>query len=386
MDQNSTAYWAKKWSEWWDSRPDKSKKPGRYPKDLKEGYLNAYKQELANGKKSTKISLGGRTASIELRGSGPGDNLKVVYDDTRTVKGGKRRAASKGGAYTFEEMFEYHKKLFPDAPDEDIAVLTHRHLQVNKEELRRLGLIKGETIIREHRNPLSNVEGAGEYYRNIPPDDKFFNAWKSNKIPSDEYLERVGIGRTRFETIQRGLSSPYPRITLDEDRRLIRQDLSAPSKFDDIPKLQPRSKAGFEALEFLGGVARSPGFRRAAAAVPIIGTVVGAASVEANAAERDKEIAANPNDPTLPISKTLDQIAGWGDRTSLAALPAAMTPPGAAAVAAGETVSAVASGINLVLDGGRAVLNTIFNRPKEDPKQRAKYVPSNPVYNRLTNR
>jgi len=275
MEELSTAYWAQKFKEWWEEIGSKQKR-ARYPKDLKQGYLDAYKKELASGQKTTKISIGGKSASIELRGSGPGDNLKVVYDATRTVKSGKRRASTKGGAYTFEEMFEYHKQLFPDAPDEDIAVLTHRHMQVNKEELKLRANIKGENIIREHRNPISNVEGAGEYYRNIPPDDKAFNAWKSNKIPSKEYLERVGIGSTRFETIQRGLSSPYPRIGLEEDRRLIRQDLGAPERFNVIPELEVKSAAGQEALEFLGGTAK---FKRTAGSVlPLVGVAAGVMS------------------------------------------------------------------------------------------------------------
>jgi len=354
MNENSTAYWAKKWSEWYESRPDPSKKPGRYPKDLKEGYLNAFKQELADGKKSTKIDLGGRTASIELRGSGPGDNLKVVYDDTRTVKGGKRRAASKGGAYTSEEMFEYHKTLFPDAPDEDIAVLTHRHMQVNKEELKRLGLIKGDDIIREHRNPLSNVEGAGEYYRNIPPDDKFFNAWKSNKIPSDAYLEQVGIGRTRFETIQRGLSSPYPRIDLEQDRMLVRQDMGAPEKFMDPPPLKPRSPAGEEALRFLGG--RAVLNNRFVKALPVVGTALSAATVEMNRGARAQEIKDNPNDPTLKANLVLDEIAGWGDRV---ALGSAATGVGAPVAVAAEGVSTAASLLSLGIDGGRALIKQL---------------------------
>ena len=104
---------------------------------------------------------------------------------------------------------------------------------------------------------------------------------------------------------------------------------------------------------------KKPGLRRFGAAVPIAGTVLGATNVETSAAERDEEIAANPNDPTLKVNKVLDQISGWGDRTALAGYGAVGTgvgaPAGAPMIAVGEGASFLAGTTSLVIDGGRAI-------------------------------
>jgi len=139
------------------------------------------------------------------------------------------------------------------------------------------------------------------------------------------------------------------------------------------------------AFDFSGGtvnftnrlieVARTPGVRRVAAAVPVAGTLLGAANVEASAAEREQEIAANPGDPTLPVNKALDQIAGWGDRTALAGYAATATGGGAPAgipmVAAGEGASLLAGTASLIMDGGRAIFKWATdpdNQPDEEER------------------
>ena len=117
---------------------------------------------------------------------------------------------------------------------------------------------------------------------------------------------------------------------------------------------------------------KNPFFKKGlvvAGAIPFFGTSVGAATVEMQAAARDEEIAANPNDPTLQVNKTLDQISGWGDRTSLAGMAASATGAGAVAgipmVAAGEGVSLVASGASMVLDFGRFITNELNRGPQQ---------------------
>ena len=119
-------------------------------------------------------------------------------------------------------------------------------------------------------------------------------------------------------------------------------------------------------------IAKTPGVRRVAAAVPIAGTFLGAANVEASAAEREQEIIENPDDPTLPVSKTLDQIAGWGDRTALAGYAATATgggaPVGIPMVAAGETASFFAGTGSLIMDSGRAIFKWATN-PDNQPDE-----------------
>ena len=246
----STAYWAEKFNEWWETKGSKMKRVV-YPKDIKKGYYEAYKREVSEGKTPTDIIKDGRVASIEIRDSKAADPLKFVFKDTRTVKAGTRRAKEKGGKYSLDEFIEITTNLFPEAPAQDIIQLATNHYNVNNEELRKNASIKGDDIIREHRNPLSNEEGAGEYYRNIPPDDAEFNSFKSNKIPSDEYLARAGIGRTRQEMVERGLSSAYPQRTLQVDRADIRQDLGYTKP---QPELVPNNPKGVSHLDTLQGV------------------------------------------------------------------------------------------------------------------------------------
>jgi len=122
------------------------------------------------------------------------------------------------------------------------------------------------------------------------------------------------------------------------------------------------------ALHWANTLLKNPAVRRGIVAAPIVGTLLSAGTVEANAAERDEEIAANPDDPTLKANKVLDQVAGWGDRTSLAGMAATATgvgaPVGVPAVAVGETVSTVASTMSMALDAGRGYLK-MLKTPKE---------------------
>lgn len=103
--------------------------------------------------------------------------------------------------------------------------------------------------------------------------------------------------------------------------------------------------------------------------LPIAGTVLGAATVESAAQAREEEIAANPNDPTLQVNKVLDQIAGWGDRTSLAGMGLSLTGAGAVVgvpmAAAGETVSLISGGGSIALDFGRSVVNQLKRGPQQ---------------------
>lgn len=113
---------------------------------------------------------------------------------------------------------------------------------------------------------------------------------------------------------------------------------------------------------------KNPAVRRVATVLPIAGTLLGAGTVEVNAASRDEEIAANPNDPTLHVNKALDQISGWGDRTSLAGMAATATgagaPVGIPATAVGELTSLGAGLASMAIDATRGTINLIRNPEK----------------------
>ena len=125
-------------------------------------------------------------------------------------------------------------------------------------------------------------------------------------------------------------------------------------------------KGQLKKLKLIQDAIENPLAKRAAGMVPFVGTGIGAALVENITTDREKEIAENPNDPTLQVNKVLDQVSGWGDRTSLAGMAATATgfgaPAGVPAVAVGEAVSGVASTMSMAIDGGRAYLKFITDK------------------------
>lgn len=125
-------------------------------------------------------------------------------------------------------------------------------------------------------------------------------------------------------------------------------------------------------LSLIQDALENPFTKRVAGLVPLAGTTLGAGLVEQVAKDRDKEIAENPNDPTLKINKALDQISGNADRLTLAGMGMTATGPGAVVgvpmVAAGETTSLISGGLSMAIDGGRAYLKAIFN--KDTPEQK----------------
>jgi len=191
----------------------------------------------------------------------------------------------------------------------------------------------------------------------------------TNTLQDQEVLSAFGKA-IRYKDPQTGQTISLAQATTDafvspEGRKLDTNNLS----FD------PTSKEGKKAVKMINGgahfdnlvtLAKNPLVRRLAVGVPIAGTLWGAGTVEVAAAERDKEIQANPNDPTLQVNKVLDQVSGWGDRTSLAGMAATATgvgaPVGVPAVAIGEAVSGVASTMSMAIDGGRAYLKFLTNK------------------------
>ena len=165
------------------------------------------------------------------------------------------------------------------------------------------------------------------------------------------------------------------RPTADQVREVVNvgDDIAGGTQriLDQTP-VKPKALSNFFQIAQDSGIvkiAKSPAIRRAAAALPVVGTSIGALNVEASAAERQQEIEANPNDPTLKVNKALDQAAGYGDRLSLAGMASTATGfgaiPGIAMTAAGEGISLVAGLTSLAIDGGRAGLKFITDQTKD---------------------
>lgn len=191
----------------------------------------------------------------------------------------------------------------------------------------------------------------------------------TNTLQDQEVLNAVGKA-IKYKDPQTGQEISLSQASTDafvspEGTRLDTNNLS----FD------PTSKEGKNAIKLINGgahldnlvtLAKNPLVQRLAVGLPLAGTLWGSLTVEASAAERDKEIAENPNDPTLQVNKVLDQISGWGDRTSLAGMGLTATGPGAVVgapmVAVGEATSLASFAASAAIDSGRAFLNFITDK------------------------
>lgn len=141
------------------------------------------------------------------------------------------------------------------------------------------------------------------------------------------------------------------RKAVTQGTKLLQQgtgiDVSTPKNFLEL-MLDEAGK--FRVAEFAAAM-NNPAGRRAAGVLPILGTGAGAAFVEKNADDRDKEIEQNPDDWSLKINKALDQASGWADRATLGS--------GGWAGPVTEPVSLATGLTSLAIDGGRAVLKSI---------------------------
>lgn len=103
--------------------------------------------------------------------------------------------------------------------------------------------------------------------------------------------------------------------------------------------------------------------------LPIVGTALGAATVESAAQAREEEIKQRPDDPTLKINKALDIAAGYGDRLSLAGMATSATGIGAVVgapmVAIGEGLSLAAGAGSISLDFSRFMVDELKRGPRQ---------------------
>lgn len=138
-----------------------------------------------------------------------------------------------------------------------------------------------------------------------------------------------------------------------------------------FPNRLMREAQGAMDVQTLNRAISNPAARRFGAAVPFIGSGVGAAFLGANRQARLEEIQQNPQDPTLKANLVLDELSGQADRVTLAGaamLPTPAAPVGAAMVAGGELVSTVTGLTSLVIDGGRATIKTMMDRKPTTPE------------------
>ena len=214
-------------------------------------------------------------------------------------------------------------------------------------------------------NWLANIGGEGL---------KISGYSTANTIPEQEILKAAGKAISYKDPIT-GNAVPLARASADAFIA------------DKAPKINPAnfsldtsSKQGKNLLKILQDnlqeararnqvdeivkAANNPLARRMSGLLPVAGTALGATFMDKVAEDRDKEIKANPNDASLKINKTLDQISGWGDRTTLTGLGLLMggemaSLAGIPVMAAGEATSLTSGLGSLAIDAARQVPKTL---------------------------
>ena len=237
----------------------------------------------------------------------------------------------------------------------------------------------------------TNAEGRNFYdvdasthpdFHKLTPDEKvdYTNKWaKINAMPTATAEERIARLEASSE-ITRGIAERAAASPINQSRiagladaaesqvaglGATTQELFLPGP-KNIETVSDVRQAISKFIEVGGSIKLNANLL---GVLPIAGTALGAATVESAAQAREEEIAANPNDPTLQVNKVLDQIAGWGDRTSLAGMGLSLTGAGAVVgvpmAAAGETVSLISGGGSIALDFGRSMVNQLKRGPQQ---------------------
>ena len=230
----------------------------------------------------------------------------------------------------------------------------------------------GDEFLSRFEAPMRQQLGALEQAVSHGETQKYYQA--INTIEDNLQIPRGTLINPDTPLAVKDAATKLLKPTADQVREVVNAGDDIPGGVQRImesPSVKPKAFDNFLETVSNNGVIKlfkNPAVRRAAALLPIAGTLIGAGTVEANAASRDEEIAANPNDPTLHVNKALDQISGWGDRTSLAGMAATATgvgaPVGVPATAVGELTSLGAGLASMAIDATRGTINLIRNPEK----------------------
>lgn len=283
MPNNTTKYWAQQFDNWWKETGSKSKRP-RIPNDLKEGYLRAQTAEIESGVERTPLTYReGRIASIEKRGGDQG--LKVVYSDTRDVKGANRRAGEKAKTISIQERTDWYKRNLYANPEKR-AIADDAADKKGRAKLKSDIRKQNQSIedpkkkrIYEHLSPLNGPEelkGGFESARNTVSAPAYENGVKSDKLASTKVLREQGVPVTRSGAIRAdALKIPLP----DGESRFN-------AIYDDITTYNRPSakkvKANLEKLKLKSFVRKVPAL---AGIVAAGGTLLNGGGVQAAARE-----------------------------------------------------------------------------------------------------
>ena len=248
--------------------------------------------------------------------------------------------------------------------NEDIVTNTAKKYGLNAQELMAGVASRGLDI--ENFKPDKLTKAIQEAYKQLPDIGTSVPAQRDTNTVTT-FLDEVGFKGRELLRIARDTPE-----AITKNNVFTKQNLTGIT--DQLSKLliEANSNQRIKQLSDTVQMVNNPAGRRSLALAPVIGPLVGGLSVEANQRQREEEIAANPNDPTLKINKHLDWWSGQADRVTLAGAGLTATgygaPLGIPMMVAGEAASLATGAPSLAIDAGRAGVKW-WNNTKEKAEE-----------------
>jgi len=262
-------------------------------------------------------------------------------------------------------LADFFETQFGDVPENIRSYINYAH----KSDTNTKGIEAAVLGKKANPDPFLTAHPFGTVARQLTKDlspeelsdpDKFFNEMAKRIDVQLEAAKKADIvSRPLQEAVQQNID---PRAYKTSD---IKTNLEIQKKVL-LPENLQIIEQGI--LDVVNGAAKLKFNANLLGVLPVVGTALGAATVESAAQAREEEIKQRPNDPTLKVNKALDIAAGYGDRLSLAGMATSATGIGAVVgapmVAIGEGLSLAAGAGSISLDFGRFMVDQLKRGPQ----------------------
>ena len=301
------------------------------PRDLKQKFHEAWASDKVNNRKRVDYIWKGDPYYSEPRGGG---EFKSTNRKLKNARNSKRRV---GNEFTLDDYINHPRY----ADDPALATAMHQYWD---EQLKRQFRFNSKTNHLDHIVPVSGETPGLEHARSKMLLGGSDNLLKSDKMPSDDALAYMQIGKTKHEMIDSTASSPWPRQTPRDKRLIIQNDLGI--EFQKgmglrLPKLQ----------DALASSVNRAGEKIVRNLVPGVGTAMDIQDTK----QRFEEFVAEPNliNGAQSVTQTVSSAANMVSDGLLA------TGLGAPAAAIPEKVS----GLMSIADAGLQGFEDYFKDP-----------------------
>lgn len=298
------------------------------PRHLKQKFHEAWASDKVNNKPRVDYIWKGDPYYSEPRGRG--DEFKSTNRTLKYARNSKRRV---GVEFTLDDYIN-HPRF---SGDPALATAMYEYWD---EQLKRQFRFNSKTNQLDHIVPVKGKTPGLEHARSKMLLGDSDNIRKSNKMPSDEALAYMQIGKTKHEMVDLAASSPWPRQTPRDKRLILQGDLGIDfQKGMGLPRLQ----------DALASSAKRAGEKIARNLVPGGGTAMDIQDTK----QRFEEFVAEPNlmNGAQLATQGVSSLANIVSDGLLA------TGVGAPAAAIPEKVSGIMSITDALLQGTEDYLN-----------------------------